>query len=255
VGARRGGAHPPTTPRGAPPRAARQLRTEHAHAPRDCSDARSHARTRAHAAPQEAGYDPDISNGLRRLADPDDPEAQLAQAQAQGAAAAGTAAALLGATAEEDDGAEKRAAPPRYGAVLREVTAVAGAAPAGTAAGAHAQSAAAAAVVVSPPPPPPVSAVLRRVFARDHPGVGAMCSWLAEEGVSDAAQLRQLLTPAAAGGASSSSSTSKGKGGAAALRELGFRPEWADAVAAGFARAAAAAEKADAAAAASGAPQ
>jgi hypothetical protein len=158
--------------------------------------------------------------------------------------------ATLGVTAGGDDD-ETRPAPPRYGAVLREVTAVSDAAPAVTAASADKHSAAAgdaaAASEVSPPPPPGVREVLRRVFPRDHPGVGAMCSWLDEEGVRDAAQLRELLTPAHAQTASGGSAASRSKGGAAALRELGFRPEWADAVAAGFARAAAA-EKADAAA-------
>ena len=77
----------------------------------------------------------------------------------------------------------------------------------------------------------PAAEVLRRVFPRDHPGVGAMAGWLAEEGVHTAAQLGALL---AGGGA---------QGGAAALRHIGFRPEWAAATAAGFARAAAAAEQ------------
>jgi hypothetical protein len=77
----------------------------------------------------------------------------------------------------------------------------------------------------------PAVEVLRRVFARDHPGVAAMAGWLEEEGVHTAAQLGSLL----AGGT---------KGGAAALRDIGFRAEWAAATAAGFARAAAAAEKA-----------
>ncbi len=85
-----------------------------------------------------------------------------------------------------------------------------------------------------PLPSPPVAEVLRRVFARDHPGVGAMCSWLEEEGVHTAAQLGALLAPP-------QSAHEQRKGGAAALRELGFRAEWAAAVAAGFARAAAAA--------------
>jgi hypothetical protein len=248
VGARRGGAHPPQTPRGARPRCALCCAPLHTHTPqpfrRTCFPL---TRTRRF---QEAGFDPDISNGLRRLADPDDPEAQLQQAQQAQGAAAGAAAhmATLGVTAGGDDDDDTRPAPPRYGAVLREVTAVSEAAPAATAASANKHSAAAgdapAVSEVSPPPPPPppaVREVLRRVFPRDHPGVGAMCSWLDEEGVRDAAQLRELLTPAHAHAASRS------KGGAAALRELGFRPEWADAVAAGFARAAAAAEKADAA--------
>ena len=143
---------------------------------------------------------------------------------------AGTGAALPNATATAEPAREaeaeaEAAQPRRYGVVMREEATDAGvvaaaAAPAPPAAPAAPQGSA------------PVAEVLRRVFARDHPGVAAMAGWLEEEGVHTAAQLGALL---ARGGA---------QGGAAALRHVGFRPEWAAATAAGFARAADAAEQA-----------
>ena len=176
---------------------------------------------------QEAGYDPDISKGTRRLnigdSNDSDEEAPPAGAEA-GAAVQDEAAPAATALAAE---AQAEAPPPRrYGVVMREEAAAAG--PAATS-GAPAPPAAA---VLEPPGSAPVAEVLRRVFTRDHPGVAAMAGWLEEEGVHTAAQLGALL---ARGGA---------QGGAAALRHVGFRPEWAAATAAGFARAADAAEQA-----------
>lgn len=178
---------------------------------------------------QVAGYDPDMSKGVRRIrmnvGDSDDSDNEAPPAQAEASAAAPPNAA----SAKPAPGPEAQAeapAPRRYGVVMREVAD--GAAPAAATAS-HAQ----------PSPAPQASAevpaaeVLRRVFARDHPGVAAMAGWLEEEGVHTAAQLGAVL--AGSVGA---------KGGAAALRDIGFCPEWATATAAGFARAAAAAEKA-----------
>lgn len=179
---------------------------------------------------QEAGYDPDISRGLRRLADPDEEE-EAAPPQGTGAS-----------TEPRAEKAPETAPPPppRYGVVVREVLIAAcdASAPAPNAPAACEPHGDEAVAVPSGASSLLVRAVLRHVFPRDHPGVGAMCAWLEEDGVSTAAQLHQLLAPPPGGG---------GTGGAAALRALGFRPEWAAATAAGFARALAAAEKAAAA--------
>ena len=176
---------------------------------------------------QAAGYDPDMSKGVRRIrisnGESDESDNEAPPAQAEASAAPPTNAAVAQPAPKTEAQAEVLA-PRRYGVVMREV----------------ADGAAPAAVTASPAPPSsvaqasaevPAADVLRRVFARDHPGVAAMAGWLEEEGVHTAAQLGAVLAGSA-------------KGGAAALRELGFRPEWAAATAAGFARAAAAAEKA-----------
>ena len=173
---------------------------------------------------QEAGYDPDISNSLQRInlgeSDESDDEAPSANAEAVGAPQPSAPTAK---PAREPEAQPPPLPPRRYGVVMHE-----------EAAGAAVTAAAAAPSLVAAQEggSAPAADVLRRVFPRDHPGVGTMAGWLAEEGVHTAAQLGVLL---AGGGA---------KGGAAALRDIGFRPEWAAATAAGFARAAAAAEKA-----------
>lgn len=105
---------------------------------------------------QEAGYHPDLTQGLRRLGGPvedgEEPEA-VPVAVAPGAAP------------------EKR-----YGSVLTESCS------------GHDGAAA--------PPPPrsiPVAVLLRRIFPTEHPGVAAMTGWLEEEEVGTATQLRALL--------------------------------------------------------------
>jgi hypothetical protein len=166
-----------------------------------------------------------MSKGVRRLniGDSDDSgesgdEAPSANAEASTAPDANAAAK----PARQPD-APPPPPPRRFGVVMHEEAADAGIdAASATPAPAAAQQQGSA----------PAAEVLRRVFPRDHPGVGAMAGWLEEEGVHTAAQLGALL---ASGGA---------QGGAAALRRIGFRPEWAAATAAGFARAAASAEQA-----------
>ena len=168
-----------------------------------------------------------MSKGVRRLnisvGDSDDSDNEAPPAHADANAAPLTDAATANKPAPEPETQAEAPAPRRYGVVMREVAdgavpvaATASPAPSSPAVGAEASAA----------------EVLRRVFARDHPGVAAMAGWLEEEGVHTAAQLGAVLAGAGA------------RGGAAALRELGFRPDWATATAAGFARAAAAAEKA-----------
>jgi len=179
---------------------------------------------------QAAGYDPDVSKGVRRLninvgdSDESDDEAPPAKADAS-AAPPNDAAATK--PAPEPEAQAEAPAPRRYGVVMREVAD--GAVPAAAAAPPALPSTSAAHASAEVP----AVEVLRRVFTRDHPGVAAMAGWLEEEGVHSAAHLGAVL--AGRGGA---------KGGAAALRDIGFRPEWAAATAAGFERAAAAAEKA-----------
>lgn len=90
--------------------------------------------------------------------------------------------------------------PSRYGSVLRDVSAVA-----------------------APPdaaPPDDAAMLAARVasaFPSAHPGVGAMLSWLCEEGVASISQLKALL--------------SSHGGGAKQLRAIGFPPSWADTLA------------------------
>lgn len=173
---------------------------------------------------QEAGYDPDMSKGVRRLNIGDSDESDESGDEAPSANAEASTAPDANAAAKPARQVEALPAPPprRFGVVMHEEAAATDPA---------AASATPALLSAQPQGSAPAAEVLRRVFPRDHPGVGAMAGWLAEEGVHTAAQLGALL---AGGGA---------QGGAAALRHIGFRPEWAAATAAGFARAAAAAEQ------------
>lgn len=154
----------------------------------------------APAREQEAGYHPDVSNGLRRLGISEDGAEELVLEQS---------------TFPQPGDTD---APPtrRYGVAMHSAQPVA--------AVSAQQSESEPSPESSAPVAVPIDLLLHRVFSAGHPGVGKMRAWLAEEEIYTAGDLQSALA----------SSCTSGQVGAGAhyLRSLGFVAAWAEALAA-----------------------